>query len=587
MALRAAVASGNWSNPAIWNGGVLPTVGDVVASNGFTITIDQNINVGSITNAAQSIVDAIPAMTSNTTPSGIASTNAGTAWYAFDKSSNDWIVQTVGPGTWVAYEFTFPIAIDQYYFTGYDPSSSPDNWTFEAWNGTSWIVLHTVTGATTVTSYVSPLLGNTTAYIQYRLVLNDASAYKRIREVGMYQYLGTSPAVAGGGFILNNGVTVTCTGTNGVITGTTTCLTYSGSGVATINASILPANANTGTGVSGLIYSGSGTLNLNGNILNIAASTTKGPTVLFSGTGTLNFTGTIFGLQVNTALSITNTGICNIVGDIFGGNAGIGVTISGNATVNITGNIFPVAGGSTFIAIVNITAVSAIVNMTGNVFSFTTTDSISHGINLTSNSTLVVVGNVIGTSNSSYSGINATANSYIKVIGTIQAGAARSGFLSTGAGAINILTGPFISHPTGIQPIYVTRMHYQRTLGSYYEFRDNSTNGALPPAGPAPITRLVSPGTAIDAPAASNVRQGVVYAAGSLTGTMVVPAASNVANNVPVDNTVGTAVLDPNAIWAVPLTSVNTLNSIGRRVKNAATVETTGAQLESLIRDNE
>jgi hypothetical protein len=68
---------------------------------------------------------------------------------------------------------------------------------------------------------------------------------------------------------------------------------------------------------------------------------------------------------------------------------------------------------------------------------------------------------------------------------------------------------------------------------------------------------------------------------------MVVPAASNVANNVPVDNTLGTAVLDPNAIWAVPLTSINTLNSIGRRVKNAATVETTGAQLESLIRDNE
>jgi len=52
---------------------------------------------------------------------------------------------------------------------------------------------------------------------------------------------------------------------------------------------------------------------------------------------------------------------------------------------------------------------------------------------------------------------------------------------------------------------------------------------------------------------------------------------------VPVDNTVGTAILDPNAIWSVPLTSINTLNSIGRRVKNAATVETTGAQIESIL----
>ena len=33
MAQRAAIASGNWSNPAIWNGGILPEPGDVVASN--------------------------------------------------------------------------------------------------------------------------------------------------------------------------------------------------------------------------------------------------------------------------------------------------------------------------------------------------------------------------------------------------------------------------------------------------------------------------------------------------------------------------------------------------------------------------
>jgi hypothetical protein len=590
MALRVAVASGNWSNPATWNAGIIPAAGDIAASNGFTVTIDQNINVDSITNAATLPVKATPNMTGYTTPSGtvtISTINTSRpGWQAFDGNSGSiGQTNTGGPG-WIAYEFTTPIIINAYSWVA-GANEQPSNWNFEGWDGSNWIVLHTVTGGST--SYTSPLIGNNTAYIAYRvnvtLVLLAANR-PLWYEINLFEKGSDLAAVAGGGFILNNGVTLTCTGTNGVVTGTTTCLTYSGSGVATINASILPAN-NTAAGVSGLIYSGSGTLNLNGNILNIGISVTRGPTVLFSGTGTLNFTGTIFGLQVNTALSITNTNTCNIVGDIYGGNSGIGVTISGNATVNITGNIFPVAGGSSFIAIVNITAVSAIVNMTGNVFSFTTTDSISHGINLTSNSTLVVVGNVCGTSNSSYSGINATANSYIKVIGTIQAGAARSGFFSTGTGPINILTGPFISHPTGIPPLYVTRMHYQRTLGSYYEFRDNSTNGALPPAGPAPITRLVSPGTPIDAPAVSNVRQGVVYAAGSLTGTMVVPAASNVANNVPVDNTLGTAVLDPNAIWAVPLTSINTLNSIGRRVKNAATVETTGAQIQTTLNNNE
>lgn len=583
MALRVAVASGNWSNPAIWNGGVLPTVGDVVASNTYTVTIDQDINVDRLTNATQAVVKATPNMTSNTIPSGIvtaSSSETGThaAFKAFDEDFNsEW--RPAGGPQWIAYEFPNPIAIDQYNVSTYGGTG---DWTFEGWDGSSWVVLHTVTS--TSFSYNSPLISNSVAFIKYRLNYS-ISAPSRLHTIQFYEYLGTSPATAGGGFILNDGVTVTCTGT-GVVTGTTTCLTYSGSGVSTVNANIFPANAGATSNVSGLIYSGSGTLNLNGNIQNIGISVTRGPTVLFSGTGTLNVTGTIAGLQINTGLSITNTGTCNIVGNIFGGNAGTGVTISGNAVVNITGNIFPVTGGSSFTAIVNITAVSAVVNMTGNVFESTTTSSISNGINLSSISALTVIGNVYGTSNGSYSGINATSSSYIKVIGTIQAGAARNGLSSTGGGAINILTGPFISSTNGIQPIYVTRMHYQRTMGSYYEFRDNSTLGALPPSPPAPATRLVSPDTVADSPIPRDVRQGVVYAEGSQTGTMIVPLPEKVSAGTLVDHTVGTGALNPAAVWAVPLTSIYTLNSIGRRVKNAATVESTGAQIQTTINSN-
>jgi hypothetical protein len=52
MALRYAVASGNWSNTAIWNGGTLPTASDDVYSNTFTVTIDQDITVLSLRNSA-------------------------------------------------------------------------------------------------------------------------------------------------------------------------------------------------------------------------------------------------------------------------------------------------------------------------------------------------------------------------------------------------------------------------------------------------------------------------------------------------------------------------------------------------------
>jgi hypothetical protein len=49
MAVRWAIANGNWSNSAIWNGGLgLPTAADDVAANGFTVIIDQNITVLSL-----------------------------------------------------------------------------------------------------------------------------------------------------------------------------------------------------------------------------------------------------------------------------------------------------------------------------------------------------------------------------------------------------------------------------------------------------------------------------------------------------------------------------------------------------------
>ena len=52
MANRYAVATGNWSNTATWDGGTLPQAGDVVRPNAFTVTIDQDITVESLRNDA-------------------------------------------------------------------------------------------------------------------------------------------------------------------------------------------------------------------------------------------------------------------------------------------------------------------------------------------------------------------------------------------------------------------------------------------------------------------------------------------------------------------------------------------------------
>ena len=45
MPARKATASGKWSQ-SIWD--VTPSVGDDVFANGFTVEIDQDINVGSL-----------------------------------------------------------------------------------------------------------------------------------------------------------------------------------------------------------------------------------------------------------------------------------------------------------------------------------------------------------------------------------------------------------------------------------------------------------------------------------------------------------------------------------------------------------
>lgn len=54
MANRYAVATGNWSDTTTWNGGTLPTSGDVVRPNGFVVTIDVDVTVDGLTNDASS-----------------------------------------------------------------------------------------------------------------------------------------------------------------------------------------------------------------------------------------------------------------------------------------------------------------------------------------------------------------------------------------------------------------------------------------------------------------------------------------------------------------------------------------------------
>ena len=146
-----------------------------------------------------------------------------------------------------------------------------------------------------------------------------------------------------------------------------------------------------------------------------------------------------------------------------------------------------------------------------------------------------------------------------------------------------MFSGPFICGAWGTMPFDVKRVSLIPSSNSYFQFPNNSTNSANTPSAPAPTTRLVSPGTAVDAPIPANVRDGVVYALGSLTGTLKVPSPNSVAFGVPTDDTTGLAVLTPEDVWNAQTSAMNTAGSIGNRLKNTATVDSTGDQIAALL----
>lgn len=570
MGLKVAVANGNWSNPSTWNGGVLPGPGDVVASNGFTVTIDQNVTIDTLTNAATTVSTVVPIMTSNTAPSGIVTysgaifTSYG-GYTAFNGNvSNVCYAGNTVIGDFIAYEFTSPKKIGQV-VVYYNGGSAPNvNYSLDAWDGTTWVTIGTFN---TTSSSASPMFTNTTAYIKYRVQILTAGVYVQINEFFLYEALSVA-AVAGGGFVVNSSATITCTSTIGITGGSTTApLTISATSPVIVNV-----NSNlTNYGIDNsrvIAKTGNCTLNIVGST-RIVSSGGARHCLVISSTGTTNFVGGVTGAWSGSNGILMTTGsagaILNIVGDI---NPTKSVGVAQNSqhlvvntvcTINVTGNIYGGAGNDAGISV----GAGATIYVTGNVYG---------GYNIS---------NVIGTG----AGIVSGQAHFLNVIGTIYAQHTApyetSGIHSTSTGAINLFSGPFVSGPYGGAPLTCVRMHLIPSVGTYFEFRDETTNGAVSPGAIAPATRMIAPAGVSDSPIPANVRFGTVYANGSLTGTLKMPNPNSVAYGVQVDNTIGNAVLTPQSVWDFAIASLNTSGSIGERLKKVATVDSTGAQLSS------
>jgi len=417
----------------------------------------------------------------------------------------------------------------------------------------------------------------------------------------------SAPIVAGGSFNFNTaGVTVSATSTSAALSaGATNLITVT----ATTGTVTLSLGSATSTAVQCFSHTGACNFTLNG--IRYITTASNVVSIAKSSSGTITITGDIFGSATANAnnshgLSSSN-GNTIVIGNVFGGSATSGtschgilqtagnVTVTGNVTGgsqtsfhgisltgaasqftingNVTGGSGATAyginfggtlgtvngnvtgGGGTLAAGINTTTGG--VNVTGNVTGF-----VGAGIGVAANST--IIGNLFGGSGQPAIG-NPNNNSFtVTVTGDVYASTTQNGIALTGTGTQVVnLTGNMYN-TLGRMAIWCPNVFISNTATTLWRMDTGGGNYKF----------LYSADSTPNLPATTNVRNGVTFGpALSLTGTMVVPSASDVRENVPVDNTVGTGELTSADI----ISGINaSSDSLAVRLKNTLTDTTAG-----------
>ena len=381
-------------------------------------------------------------------------------------------------------------------------------------------------------------------------------------------------------FTLNDGITLTANVTNKTTTSNRNCVQFTAASpaAATIIGTITGGNG--ASGVVAVVNTSSGTLNITGNCR--AQTQTGSFGVNNASTGTVAITGNCSGNiggsgggssahGANNASTGTLTVTGNCTGSA-GGSSGFGVNNASSGTVIITGN-----------CVGNVNAVGAN-NTSGGTMTITgnCTGAANQGANNASSGTMTITGNCTGGAAAGASGASNSASGTMIVNGSIYATETSPGVSGGNRAQVTRLTGPFYTTDTfGVNPIGCLAWRWDTALS-------NTTFIEVPSSvvvnGVFVRRNLVTPDNATNFPSASNVRSGTTYGISrALTGTCAVPPAASVATGVPVDNTTGTAALTPADFWNALTSGMTTSGSIGVRLKNASTLDSTGQQLADAL----
>ena len=333
---KNAIASGNASTAAIWEGGVAPLPYDSLFANGKTVTIDNsyagtgftvadlNTGVGTSINSSNGFVDhyltnsAVPYMTSNTVPAGYTITDSASsanAYKAFERRQSSY---TGGSAGWMKVQ----LGVAATYKSFLLQQSGTVNWATITVAGSNDDITYTTLYSAGEGSYANILRNFTVtgSYTYYKISWSGAvtPAITNIE-------LGTQTAA----YVGNIATDIVSSGGFNTPAGTTPL---------TINASIYQftpgqngllsgANNNTIVTVYGTVY---------GAIGNVASGyTTTG------GVNNCTVYGTVYGGQSGGGGTSDCKGAynCIIYGDVYGGIAA-GNNTYGAANCIIYGNVY-------------------------------------------------------------------------------------------------------------------------------------------------------------------------------------------------------------------------------------------------------